>query len=132
MPSISDDRKAALVAEYAPRIIAAAERHRRKQEAERVAAAAVVRLASKTELSIEAQQEHIERKTQELIEKEKATLDRAGHNRAMLAAIRCIGEWHARQKQAHMEAEYWALQRWGGGVHNPMARLQREMGDDIG
>jgi hypothetical protein len=92
----------------------------------------VVQLAAKTVLSIEGQREAIERRTAELIRREKATLGAAEHNRALLAEIRRTGEWHALQKQAHMEAEYWAMQAArGGGVYSPIARFDREMGDNV-
>ena len=70
-----------------------------------------VKLVSNRELSIQGERERQARHTTELINREKEWAEAAKHNRVWLSEMRRIGEYHASQKQAHLEAEYWAREQ---------------------
>lgn len=98
---------AAEVAYWSPFFRACWEKKKREEEEERLAKANAVRLASRRELSIEGECQHIEQRTAALIERERGLGDRS-----MLVEVRVLGEWHTRQAQVHTQAAKLA-QRWG-------------------
>jgi hypothetical protein len=92
-----EERKKALVEFYIARMY-------QHLEEERLAKA---RLVWTRELSLAAETAHIERRTDELIEREQAL-----RGRSRLMEVRQLGEWHAKQAQLHAEAAKWA-RAWG-------------------
>jgi hypothetical protein len=84
-------------------------------------------------MGLDRRREILSEAERRLIDDEKRWLKAAEHNRAWIKEVRAMGEYHAAQKRAHMEAEYWAKQQSRSrGNYDPIGRFVNEIAQEIG
>jgi hypothetical protein len=83
-------------------------------------------------MGLDRRREVLSEAERRLIEEEKRWLKAAEHNRAWIKEVQAMGEYHAAQKRAHMEAEYWAKQQSRSrGNYDPIRRFVNEIEQEI-
>jgi thioesterase domain-containing protein len=83
-------------------------------------------------MGLDRRREVLSEAERRLIDDEKRWARAAEHNRAWIKEVRAMGEYHAAQKRAHMEAEYWAKQQSRSrGNYDPIGRFVNEIEQEI-